>query len=285
TKVKDLNPTLVLAEMHKIDDTIDVSKQEITEEQKETSEKPKVKDTIFAIKENDQMKLMKEEVGGSVQKTENEISVSEQFTLGLEEKKLKKPSLQGPRDLSPIPKELKQEESEKLKVLRPEESLRVIEASKENRKETVVQTLEEKEKVIDKKITHFCTNCGKPLVNTWKICSYCGIRIRKELWDVEGKPETEISTIKKLEEPEVSLSKEIGKAGFKEKALIKSKELIREKLVPEKVLEEQIIVEEIKPIEHKPVKLEPLKNFCPFCGVENSLEQKRCKQCGYKFKQ
>lgn len=72
---------------------------------------------------------------------------------------------------------------------------------------------------------HFCTNCGKLLVNTWKICAYCGVKIRKDLWaeklepefgELETKNEETIPSTKIQEtaamqttaEPDISLLKE-----------------------------------------------------------------------------
>ncbi|MFW9952126.1 MAG: hypothetical protein ACFFKA_18550, partial [Candidatus Thorarchaeota archaeon] len=163
--------------------------------------------------------------------------------------------------------------------------------------------VKEKEmKAIDRKDVHFCINCGKPLVDTWKICAYCGLNIRKDLWKTESKIERETISLEKEFEMPIDESQKFPviediKQDFKEKiksielTKIISEESINEvQEIPLKESEPSLFIEvpkvreKTKPIEAEPVEPKPVKNLCPFCGSENILEKKYCKQCGYKLK-
>ena len=151
----------------------------------------------------------------------------------------------------------------------------------------------------------YCTNCGKPIIDTWKICAYCGVKIRKDLWGIEKEPEEGKIQIEKVQEstiispsetPKVEkpaaamiedtdhvLSKDIKEKGFEDKGTAEYREVIVKDEIKEHPPKPPMKVEQVKTIAQESIKPKILTNICPFCGFENKPEVIRCRQCGYKL--
>jgi predicted nucleic acid-binding Zn-ribbon protein/ribosomal protein L40E len=153
---------------------------------------------------------------------------------------------------------------------------------------------------------HYCTNCGKLLVDTWKICAYCGVKIRKDLWKPGIEAEQEKKSLEKDLELPVDASQEVSASeGIKQefteeikpietteiKSAIPIEESINQVQKPSldevkisQIKERSAILGTSRLVAKEQVESKSLKNLCTFCGFENPLEQIRCKQCGYKIK-
>jgi len=302
TSKGEIEPEVII---NKEIDTLESIKQEDEIDKLKKLEQLEVEKPVEVLDGDLEPKIItKEQEEDQITEKPIEMPIPELLKPEADKKKLEVSSVPKPLDLYPIPSDLKQKEPIEFITLKQEEITSLVEVKEKEQSEETDDSgspqhleedveddqtsKEEEDKIREKKVIHFCTNCGKPLVNTWNICAYCGVKIRKELWKEKLEPEIEkleikkgeaISTIKSPETTEFKESIETTISSLRKDSqdLSRGEKSIERFAIKAPTIEDEIFTKE------KIKQPKATKNVCPFCGYRNEMEKTHCYQCGYKL--